>query len=370
MSWWRTASNNGRDPFEPFATGRFGFKSAHKKYGLEIKDGAMSEGGASERLGRNVNYASVWMVVGLAVLMMLALLVKVYWLQVVRGEFYRNLSEGNRIRIKKVPAERGLIYDRNQRPLVHNVANFLLYAIPADLPTDEGEREALFKKIAELVPGWQVQATQEQLGRIGKNSYEAFQPLFLADNLDYESALTIYLTANQLPGIFLSSTSRRQYDLPSWSFSHLLGYTGKISQDELTSAGNDYSMIDYLGKAGLEKFYENELRGVSGVKQIEVDAFGKEKKTISESVVENGRGLILSIDIPTQVRLETTMKEYLQKGGFKRASAIAMDPNNGEILALVSLPAYDNNVFAKKYRVANLQVVFLFALVVQMEKSL
>jgi penicillin-binding protein 2 len=348
MSWWRARrSNADGDPFEAVLTGRFGFKSVQRKYSLELNDGVMTDAFTTEKLGRNVNYFSLWISCALAILMILALLTKVYWLQVVRGDFYRNLSEGNRIRIKKISAERGLIYDRNQRPLVHNVANFLLYAIPADLPTDEAERAQLFAQITKLVPDWPLASFRQQLQGINKNSYESFQPLFITDNVPYEAALAIYLSADKMPGVFLSSTSRRQYDLPSWSFSHLLGYTGKINAEELAGAGTDYSMIDYLGKSGLEKFYENELRGVSGIKQIEVDAFGKEKKTVSESSVENGRSLLLSIDIPTQVRLELTMREYLAKGGFKRASAIAMDPNNGEVLALVSLPAYDNNVFAQ-----------------------
>jgi penicillin-binding protein 2 len=89
------------------------------------------------------------------------------------------------------------------------------------------------------------------------------------------------------------------------------------------------------------------LRGVSGIKQIEVDAFGKEKKTISESPVENGHSLVLSIDNAVQARLEMIVNKYLEKGGFKRASAIVMDPNNGEIIAMISLPSYDNNVFAR-----------------------
>lgn len=357
MTWWRgKKTNTDGDPFAAVVTGRFGFKSSERKYNLEIKDGAMSEM-VSERLGRNLNYRSLWLSCCLAVLLIISLLFKVYWLQVVQGEFYRNLSEGNRVRIKKISAERGLIYDRNHRPLVHNVANFLLYAIPADLPTDPDEKAKLFTRLQQLIPTWDRGVFEKELTNIAKNSYESFQPLFIVDNIDYEAALSIYLSADQMPGVFLSSTSRRQYDLPSWSFSHLLGYTGKISPEELKSVGTDYSMIDYLGKVGLEKFYENELRGVSGIKQIEVDAFGKEKKTISESAVENGRSLILSIDIPTQVRLETTITEYLAKGGFKRASAIVLDPNNGEILALVSLPSYDNNVFARGVKTEEYQAL-------------
>lgn len=343
----KNKGSQGFDPFAQMARGRFGFKSSARKYNLEIKDGAGFDGLSSERLGRNLSQVSLVITFVLAILMAVSLVGKAYWLQVVNAELYRNLSEGNRIRIKKIPAERGIIYDRNKNPLVHNVANFLLYTIPADLPSDAVEREKLLLKLLDYLPSLDVKALDEQLKKIAKGSYESFQPLFIMDNIDYQAALSIYLAAEKMPGIVLGSMSLRNYDLPSLSFSHLLGYTGKINAAELKLEGRDYSLIDYVGKSGLEKFYENELRGVSGIKQIEVDAFGKEKKTISESPVENGHSLVLSIDNAVQARLETIINKYLEKGGFKRASAIVMDPNNGEIIAMISLPSYDNNVFAR-----------------------
>jgi len=333
------------DPFANFSTGRFGHKSSQKKYSLEIKDNSGFTG--SERLGRNLSHFAVGLSFVFACLLVTTLLFKVYWLQIAKGEFYRNLSEGNRVRIKKIPAERGIIYDRNQIPLVHNIANFLLYVIPADLPTDRANREEIYRRLTNLLPSFDSKSFSDQVNQIPKNSYESFQPLFVADNIDYQQAMAIYLEADRMPGIFLDSLSRRQYNLPSLSFSHLLGYTGKISPEELKVEGRDYSLIDYVGKSGLEKFYENELRGVNGIKQIEVDAFGKEKKTISESPLVNGNSLILSIDNAVQVKLETIINKYMEKGGFKKASAIVMDPNNGEIMALISLPSYDNNVFAR-----------------------
>ncbi len=335
------------DPYANVTTGRFGFKSRAKKYNLDIKDGAGYDGSATERLGRNLSPFAVGLTFVLAIILLLALIFKVYWLQVAQGEIYRNLSEGNRIRIKKVLAQRGIIYDRNQVALVHNVANFLLYAIPADLPTDRQQRENIFKELAIINPTLDINKIINDINQIPKNSYESFQPFFIVDNIDYQKALLIYLESGKMPGIFLDNSSRRQYNLPSLSFSHFLGYTGKISPEELKIEGKDYSLIDYVGKSGLEKFYENELRGTSGIKQIEVDAFGKEKKTISESPLVNGNSLVLSIDNALQVKLETIINTYMEKGGFKKASAIVMDPNNGEILALISLPSYDNNVFAR-----------------------
>jgi len=342
----RNKPSTNNDPFASLAVGRFGRTAHQKKYRLEISDSYLKDS-RHHKLGRNISVVAVIITQILSVMLCMTLLGKIYYLQIYKGDYYRSLSEGNRIRIKRLPAQRGIIYDRNQTPLVHNVANFLLYLIPTDLPKDFPERQGLLRRLSNIIPTIDANLIEAQLQAIQPGSYESFQPLFVVDNIDYEKALLIYLESIKMPGVFLDNRSRRQYNLPSLSFSHLLGYAGKISKEELTELGAEYSLIDYVGKSGLEKFYESELRGKHGVKQIEVDALGKEKKIISQTAVEDGNSLTLSIDIASQVKLETIINHYLEKGGFKKASAIVMDPNNGEILALISLPSYDNNSFAK-----------------------
>ncbi|MFA5894093.1 MAG: penicillin-binding protein 2, partial [Candidatus Margulisiibacteriota bacterium] len=155
------------------------------------------------------------------------------------------------------------------------------------------------------------------------------------------------LKAADWPGVVLTSRSGREYHLPSLSTSHLLGYTGKISEAELANAGGEYQMIDYLGKSGVEYFWENELKGVAGIKQIEVDALGREKKILNSQKAIDGHSLLLSLDSEAQAKLEELLSATLAKARLKRGSAIVLDPNNGEVLAMVSLPTYDNNLFAR-----------------------
>ncbi len=295
------------------------------------------------RLNFSFITAGRWVLLGLIVI----LVSRIFWLQVVKGSYYRDIANGNRIRLERLEASRGIIYDRNGVALVHNVANFLLYCVPADLPKDMNARLGLIDTIAHLAGDIDVSEAKEKLAALTPASLEYYQPLFIADNIEYEKALKVYLESFDLPGIRLLSKSRRQYGLPSLSLSHVLGYTGKISETELATGRDTYSPIDYLGKTGLEKSWESELRGTPGAKQVEVDALGKEKNIVSETEAIPGRNLILAIDSTAQRKLEEIMATNLVKLNRKRAAAVVMDPRNGEILAMISLPAFDNNSFAK-----------------------
>ena len=133
----------------------------------------------------------------------------------------------------------------------------------------------------------------------------------------------------------------------SLSLSHILGYTGKVSERDLEFFGSEYSLIDYIGKSGLEYFYENELKGIKGKKNIEVDALGREKKVVSQILSEDGHSLVLSLDLDLQRQSEKILKKHLSQNRMKRASVVALNPNNGEILTLISWPSYDNNIFSR-----------------------
>jgi penicillin-binding protein 2 len=198
---------------------------------------------------------------------------------------------------------------------------------------------------------------KDSLANIKIGSLESYQPLFVADNIDYDKAMLLDIDLPSWPGVFLTSKTRREYLLPSAtsttpivganSLAHVLGYTGKINDQELALLGKDYSLIDYVGKTGLEYSWEKELKGTAGSKNIEVDALGRQKKVINEVAAVDGYNLQLSLDLDLQEKAEEVTKSYIEKAGLHRASVIIMNPNNGEIMALVSLPAYDNNLFAK-----------------------
>jgi penicillin-binding protein 2 len=280
-------------------------------------------------------------------ILLTVLLVRLLWLQIAQGAYYRDMANGNRLRLERLDASRGILYDRKGKVLVQNVANFLLYCTPADLPRDPVERLNLLQKLAFMTGKFSAEEINTTISAISPANLEYYQPLFLADNIAYETALKIYLEAFSLPGIVLSNTSRREYQIPSPSFSHILGYTGKINEAELKDKKTIYSPIDYIGKTGLEKSWEEDLRGTAGVKQIEVTALGKEKSIVSETAPIPGNDLILALDALAQKKLEEIMTENLKKLNRQKGAAIVMNPNTGEIMALVSLPAFDGNSFAR-----------------------
>ena len=298
-------------------------------------------------VGQNFNFNYLPKIIFVLALFMAIILARVAWLQIIKGDYYYNLAEGNRIRIARIEANRGIIYDSSNRPLVRNVANFLLYFVPADLPENEQEKRSIIERLSQILGTLSPADIENILTAVKPKSLESYQPLFVTDNIEYNKAMLLYLESDKMPGVYLSNKTKREYNLSSLSLSHILGYTSKINQAELDKYGSEYLPIDYIGKTGIENFWENELKGQSGKKQIEVDALGKEKKIINQLAGADGHNLVLSIDIDLQKKLEETITNALKKSKLNKACAIALDPNNGEILALVSLPSYNNNLFAR-----------------------
>lgn len=297
----------------------------------------------------------------------LLLLVRTAYLQIQQGDYYYQIAEGNRIRIERVEPRRGVIYDQKMRPLVRNKPNFLLYFVPADLPRDE-EKAKILEEIAAITGSISQEEMEEKLSAIDLETLDAYQPLFVEDNIPYEKAMLLILKADFWPGVVVSSKANREYLLfgrqiaedetrPYFSLSHIMGYTGKINSRELEQFGDEYKMIDYIGKMGIEYFWENELKGKSGKKQIEVDAFGKEKKIVSQTEAIDGHNLVLSLDLEQQLKLEELLLKKLSELGLSRAAAVVVDPNNGEVKALVSIPAYNNNVFARGITSAEYEIL-------------
>jgi len=370
----------------------FSIKEGHFKFG-QLKDSFyytdwteqsfLSDTGRKEMISRTFNFEKLKYFYLSILLVIFIIIGRSVWLQVIKNDYYSLLAEGNRLRAETIEPKRGIIYAKDLRPLVRNKANFVLYLRPIDLPKNELVRDDLIRKISLVLDNDKnlnnsapsapavssagnialVSDTpsfykiKESLAAIKIGSLESYQPLFVADNIDYDKAMLISIELPSWPGVFLSSKIRREYLLPTAtstatilaenSLSHVLGYTGKINDQELKDLGKDYSLIDYIGKAGLEYSWEKELKGKAGSKNIEVDALGRQKKIINEVAATDGSNLLLSLDLDLQEKAEEIAKSYIAKAGLHRASVIVMNPNNGEILALVSLPAYDNNLFAK-----------------------
>ncbi len=282
---------------------------------------------------------------------LLIILGRMFYLQIWRGIEFRDLAEGNRIRLKPIPAERGIIYDRFGRELVINVPSFSLTVTQRDLPRADIERSEVIAKTAEIsnLPYTDI------VSILNKYRNFTYESITVKENLDHETAIKLYVQNPNLSGVAIESGTKRfyphnfstttTYDL--LSLSHVLGYTGKLNAEELQSYKNDdYLPSDDIGKSGIEKFYEKDLRGKYGKKKIEVNALGREQSVLAEEPPVPGKNLFLTIDAAAQAELETIIKKQLTTKGFERAAAIAMDPNSGAILAMVSWPSFDSNDFS------------------------
>ncbi len=271
---------------------------------------------------------------------------KTAYLQIIRGEYYRQMAEGNRIRTIYTAAERGIIYDHNATVLVKNIPTFSLYLIPTDFPKDSAARVKSIENLANVIR-IQPKEIEEKLSRASSYSYS---PVMLLENIDYEEAIRLKIESYFLSGIELKLEGRREYlnesGTISESLSHILGYVGKVNQNDLKE-GKDYNSTDFIGKTGLELFYEDLLRGQNGKRQVEVDALGKEKNIIAKEDPVRGKNITLTLDVEIQKKLEQIIKKYLTAAKKTRAAAVVLNPNNGKILAMVSLPAFDNNLFAR-----------------------
>lgn len=178
----------------------------------------------------------------------------------------------------------------------------------------------------------------------GQNKKSA-EPILLAENITQEQALILAEKSNELMGVSVENTAIRKYETSN-IFSSVIGYDGKITKEDMDK-NSGYVATDYIGKVGLEKQYEKELRGVSGAKQIEVDSLGNIKKNLGIISPKAGNDLILNIDAGLQKKLYDSVASILEKTGTRTAAAVAIDPRNGGVLAMVSFPNYDNNLFAR-----------------------
>ena len=330
--------------------------SGHKEWTEEV---FLNNAKAEETISHN--FSARFGLIFLRVLLLagLILLARIIWLQFYRGDYYYNLAEGNRLRTERLEAKRGIIYDVHREPLVSNMANFIVYITPNNLPTETGARQTVLTQLSQILGESSVASLKEKLATITPGSIEFYQPLVISDDLTHDAVVQLTIKLNSLPGVSLTTTNKRLYtNLNNWletsspavnlnSLSLVVGYTGKISPTELeTSPERSYSPLDYIGKVGLEAYYETDLRGVNGSKQIEVDAIGNEKAIISQQDPIDGRHLVLNIDARLQAKLEEIMRQHLARIGKRRAVAIAMNPQNGAILAMVNQPSFDSNDFS------------------------
>jgi penicillin-binding protein 2 len=290
------------------------------------------------------------------ILIFIILLSRAAYLQLVRGEYYYELSEGNRISVRPINAPRGRIYDKRGEIIVSNRLSYNLYLMQNEIPPASSVQEIL----NELS---NISSLAESRLLLNYNNSEvdtAVEPILLARHLTKEDMVIIAENKDILPGLLVKESSMRDYIYPN-KLVHTTGYIGEINKNELISfneAGYNYRGGDFVGKGGLEKEYEFYLNGKRGAEQIEVNSLGKKIKTIGIKNPEPGSDLILNINFSLQSAVEKLLEENYNNLRTLAAddedrstptgiSAVVMDIDTGGIISAVSLPDFNLNLFAK-----------------------
>ncbi|HEY6417380.1 MAG TPA: penicillin-binding protein 2 [Candidatus Binataceae bacterium] len=255
--------------------------------------------------------------------------IRLYYLQVLHHQDLNQLADRNRIRLRRVPAPRGIVFDRRHRPLVDTRPSFDAVVVPED--TDN--LSATIKKLQNYL-GQDHMA--DKITAAENDGRPAYDPVTVAERLNWPQVVALEAHQLELPGVSLEITPARHYLYGSLA-AHLLGYVGEVDKNELT-AQTGYHMGDDIGKFGLERGFEKFLRGDAGGEEIEVDSVGRRLRVLREIADRPGESIVLTIDLDVQQAAEQAMQG-------KNGSLVAIDPNNGEIIAMVSHPAFDPDVF-------------------------
>jgi penicillin-binding protein 2 len=272
---------------------------------------------------------------------------RLFQLQVVEGSVRAEQAEAAHAVDVAIRAQRGLVFDRVGRPLVVNVPTWTVAVRPADLP--DTRRVDVLRRVA-LVTGVNASDLENRLDAFNGSPYDLVP---LLDDVDRQAALILAEETARLPGIELQVVPRRQYlnergQLDGTLLSNVVGYTGPINGEELDAlADSGYLPDDPIGRTGIEAAFEAELRGEYGSARWERDATGRLVKIVEETQQPvAGRNLVLTIDSRLQRIATESLRWGMREANVSQGVTIVMNPQTGEILAMVSLPSYDNNAFA------------------------
>lgn len=251
-------------------------------------------------------------------------------LQVLDHEVYATRSEANRIKPKPVVPGRGMIYDRTGRLLAENVPAFRLDVTP-DKVTD---MSAMLDALGKVIP-----ISPEDLERFNRERHarRSFLPVTLKLRMSDEEMARFAVERWRFPGVELEPYLTRRYPYGPL-FAHIIGYVGRIDEKDLAVLGEGNAALTHMGKSGLERYYEQDLRGQVGYEQVETNVQGRAIRTVGRVAPRSGADLRLSVDADLQRAMVAAFGEH-------EGAAIAMDPRTGDILGMVSLPSYDPNLF-------------------------
>ena len=272
----------------------------------------------------------------LSVLVVAVLIGRAGYLQIYEGDYYARLAEGNRIRIIPTMAPRGTFFDRNGELLVQNRPGFAVSLMPVMTKIDP----VVISRLSELlkVPVEEINKKIE--------AHTGFDPIRIKADVTPDIVTIIEEQKNNYPGVIIEVQPIRDY-MNKEEAAHTYGYVSEINDMELEKKKDEgYKSGDIIGKFGLEKIYDKELRGENGGQQVEVDVTGKPVQIIGNKPPTPGDDLYLTIDKNLQTAAEKAVDEQLKLIHANAAAVVCMNPQTGEILAMVSRPAFDPNLFA------------------------
>jgi penicillin-binding protein 2 len=273
------------------------------------------------------------------ILIIVALISRLVYLQIYQGEYFGKLADGNRIRLVSTSAPRGIIYDRNDVPLVNNRPAFTVELLPSLEPVSP----EVVDRLAKL-----LNLNAEDINNKIAN-HSGFDPVTIKVDVTPEIISVIEEQQDLYPGVFIDTKPVRNYIYKTEGV-HVLGYVSEISDGELEdkkkSGDDSYKLGDIIGKFGLEKYYDTYLRGTPGGEQVEVDVTGRPVQRLGMKEPVAGNNLRLTIDYHLQDAAERAMDEVLGQIGAQAAAAVVLNPQTGEVLAMVSRPNFDPNLFA------------------------
>jgi penicillin-binding protein 2 len=268
---------------------------------------------------------------GIVSVIFFGVFLKLFYLQILNYPYYRGLSDNNSLRLITARAPRGIITDRNGEILATNEPSYSLYVVPADLKNNTNSLVRLSQILDEPLSSLELMVESRKKRR-------RFEPIRLQTHLDEKMIAEIEENRVRLPGVYVQLEPERYYPHGELA-SHILGYIGEISEEDLTRLReNGYSVGAVVGKNGTERVYDQVLRGEDGGVQIEVDASGIQRRTLAYKKPIQGQTLQLSIDWKVQELAEKLMADQI-------GSVVVTNPQTGEILALVSHPNFDPNEF-------------------------
>jgi penicillin-binding protein 2 len=265
------------------------------------------------------------------VLFVASLYIRLWYLQAVKGTYYYEQAESNRIRPVKLRPPRGIIYDRHGRPLVENVLTFDISLVPEDAP----DLEATIGQMSRIV-GIDEDSLRAALSDASEVRVK-YDPVKMQEEAPWDEVALVEAHQEELQGAIIEPEHRRHYPYGGLA-SHQLGYIGKVSQAQKKQDQPDTGLL--TGQGGIEKIYDKLLRGTAGRRMIQVNASGRKVKDLGIEEPRPGIDLYLTIDLEVQKAAEEGL-------GDRAGAVVAMDPNSGEILALASHPNYDPNLFPR-----------------------